>query len=50
MRHEKLYLTDILDAADAIERFIAGLSKAEFINIVLYLSVDRCYLLSDKAI
>ena len=49
MRHEKLYLTDILEAADAIERFIAGLSKAEFINIVLYLTVDRCYLPSDKA-
>jgi len=40
---------DILEAADAIERFIAGLSKAEFINIVLYLTVDRCYLPSDKA-
>ena len=38
MRHEKLYLTDILEAADAIERFIAGLSKAEFINDELYQS------------
>jgi len=80
MRHEKLYLTDILEAADAIERFISGLSKAEFINDELYqsavlqklivigeaaaklpkklqvehdeinyLTVDRCYLPSDKA-
>jgi uncharacterized protein with HEPN domain len=32
MRSEKLYLTDIVDAADAIERFVAGVSQQEFEN------------------
>lgn len=30
MRHEKLYLTDIVEAAQAIERFIMGESFEEF--------------------
>lgn len=30
MRPERLYLVDIVDAADAIERFLAGMDRAEF--------------------
>jgi len=30
MRSEKLYLTDIVEAADAIERFVAGVEIDEF--------------------
>lgn len=32
MRHEDLYLYDIVEAADAIGRFIAGSSSSEFAN------------------
>jgi uncharacterized protein with HEPN domain len=30
MRREELYLTDIVDAADAIERFIEGVQREDF--------------------
>ena len=30
MRPEKLYLVDIVDAADAIERFLTGIDRDEF--------------------
>ncbi|HUO10293.1 MAG TPA: DUF86 domain-containing protein [Phycisphaerae bacterium] len=30
MRHEAQYLWDVIDAADAIERFIGGRSESEF--------------------
>ncbi len=32
MRPEKLYLTDIIEAADAIERFVAGIDLAKFLG------------------
>ena len=32
MRPEKLYLTDIVEAADAIERFMVGLDEAKFLS------------------
>jgi uncharacterized protein with HEPN domain len=32
MRSEKLYLTDMVEAADAIERFMAGLDQAKFLG------------------
>jgi uncharacterized protein with HEPN domain len=32
MRPEKLYLTNIVEAADAIERFMAGLDQAKFLG------------------
>jgi uncharacterized protein with HEPN domain len=32
MRREKLYLSNILEAADAIDKFLAGLDKDAFIN------------------
>lgn len=32
MRSEQLYLTDILEAADAIGRFIAGIAYDDFMN------------------
>jgi uncharacterized protein with HEPN domain len=31
MRRERLYLLDILDAADALNRFVAGRSREEFL-------------------
>ena len=30
MRHEKLYLTDIVEAARAVEKFIKGVDFSEF--------------------
>jgi uncharacterized protein with HEPN domain len=30
MRREELYLTDILEAADAIQRFIQGIEREDF--------------------
>lgn len=38
MRSEQLYLTDILEAADAIRRFIAGLDRGEFLQDELHQS------------
>ena len=32
MRPERLYINDILEAADAIERFIEGVSEGDFIG------------------
>jgi len=32
MRPEKLYLTDILDAADAIQRFVSATTREEFLR------------------
>lgn len=32
MRSEALYLADIIEAADAIEQFIAGRTRDEFVN------------------
>ena len=32
MRSEQLYLTDIVEAAEAIERFITGLDRDEFLQ------------------
>lgn len=32
MRPEELYLTDIVDAADAIARFLEGISKEDFMS------------------
>ncbi len=32
MRPEKLYLTDIIEAADAIERFVAGVDLTKFLG------------------
>jgi len=32
MRREELYLSDILEAADAIEKFLADIDKDAFIN------------------
>jgi uncharacterized protein with HEPN domain len=32
MRRERLYLLDILDAADALNRFVAGKSREEFLT------------------
>ncbi|GBC95942.1 hypothetical protein HRbin16_01742 [bacterium HR16] len=32
MRPEKLYLTDMVDAADAIARFLDGISREDFMN------------------
>ncbi len=32
MRNNELYLTDIVEAADAIERFIAGVQLGDFLN------------------
>jgi len=32
MRHEQLYLTDILEAADSISGFLAGLSEEGFLG------------------
>ncbi len=38
MRTEALYLDDILDAADAIARFLDGLEKDTFLSEELYQS------------
>ncbi|MEW6406326.1 MAG: HepT-like ribonuclease domain-containing protein [Chloroflexota bacterium] len=38
MRPEKLYLTDIVDAADAIGRFVAGINCDDFLRDELRLS------------
>jgi len=32
MRREELYLTDIVDAADAIQRFIDGIRRGDFLH------------------
>lgn len=32
MQPEKLYLTDIVEAADAVQRFVAGIPRNDFIN------------------
>jgi uncharacterized protein with HEPN domain len=32
MRSEKLYLSDIVEAADAIERFVTGVSREDFLK------------------
>lgn len=32
MRREKLYLTDIVEAADAIQLFLRGVSRDAFLN------------------
>ena len=32
MRPEKLYLTDLVEAADAIQRFIIGITPDDFLN------------------
>ncbi|WP_299645271.1 DUF86 domain-containing protein [uncultured Chloroflexus sp.] len=32
MRPERLYLTDMVEAADAIERFLRGISSADFMQ------------------
>ncbi len=32
MRSEKLYLTDIVEAAEAINRFLAGVEYDDFVN------------------
>ena len=32
MRHEVLYLTDIVEAADAIQRFIEGVQREDFVG------------------
>jgi uncharacterized protein with HEPN domain len=32
MRHEKLYLTDIIEAADAIQQFLAGVEHDVFLR------------------
>lgn len=32
MRAERLYLTDIVEAADAIERFLRGVNEADFMR------------------
>jgi len=32
MRPERLYLTDIIEAADAIQEFLEGVSEAEFLK------------------
>jgi uncharacterized protein with HEPN domain len=32
MRPEELYLTDIIEAADAVQRFIAGIEPDDFLN------------------
>ena len=32
MRPEALYLTDILQAADAVQRFIAGIERRDFLE------------------
>jgi hypothetical protein len=32
MRSEQLYLTDMIEAAEAIERFVAGLDRDDFLQ------------------
>ena len=36
MRRDRLYLLDIVEAAEAIERFLAGISESEFLGEELY--------------
>jgi hypothetical protein len=51
MRHEKLYLTDIVEAAQAIERFLMGQDFNEFEqNEILNSAVLHGRILSDFAI
>jgi uncharacterized protein with HEPN domain len=38
MRREELYLTDILEAADAIQRFIQGIEREDFFGDELHQS------------
>ncbi|MFN3919516.1 MAG: hypothetical protein ACK4JF_04420 [Methylohalobius sp.] len=45
MRPERLYLTDIVEAADAIERFLRGISQVPWPDIVAFRNIavhERC--------
>ena len=33
MRPEELYLTDIMEAADAIQRFVEGIPRRDFFDL-----------------
>jgi len=52
MRPNKLYLTDIVEAAEAIERFIAGLSKDKFVDDELHQSavLQKLLIIGEAAV